>query len=73
MEHTVEVCLAWTEHQRVLEVIGGGDLSRPDLVESKAFTPQKNKGKEKQIVLCDPQLRNIKKRKDIQSDGQHNP
>ena len=35
MEHTVEVCLAWAEHRRVLvEAIGGGDLSRPALVQA---------------------------------------
>ena len=35
MEHTVEVCPAWAEHRRVLvEAIGGGDLSRPALVEA---------------------------------------
>ncbi|CAK1598932.1 unnamed protein product [Parnassius mnemosyne] len=35
VEHTVEVCPAWAEHRRVLvAVIGGGDLSRPALVEA---------------------------------------
>ena len=35
-EHTVEVYPAWVEHRRVLlEVIGGGNLSRPTLVETK--------------------------------------
>ena len=35
VEHTVEVCPAWAEHRRVLEAaIGGGDLSRPALVQA---------------------------------------
>ncbi|KAF9421627.1 hypothetical protein HW555_002560 [Spodoptera exigua] len=35
VEHTVAVCPAWAEHRRILrEVIGGGDLSRPALVEA---------------------------------------
>ncbi|CAK1592748.1 unnamed protein product [Parnassius mnemosyne] len=35
VEHTVEVCSAWAEHRRVLvAAIGGGDLSRPALVEA---------------------------------------
>ena len=35
VEHTVEVCPAWAEHRRVFrEAIGGGDLSRPALVEA---------------------------------------
>ncbi len=35
MEHTVAECPAWAEHRRVLrEVIGGGDLSRPALIEA---------------------------------------
>ena len=35
VEHSVEVCPAWTEHRRVLvESIGGDDLSRPALVET---------------------------------------
>ena len=35
VEHTVEVCYAWAEHRRVLhEAIGGGNLSRPALVEA---------------------------------------
>ncbi|CAK1579775.1 unnamed protein product [Parnassius mnemosyne] len=35
VEHTVEVCPAWAEHRRVLvAAIGGGDLSRPALVEA---------------------------------------
>ena len=35
VEHTVAVCPAWAEHRRVLvEAIGGGELSRPALVEA---------------------------------------
>ena len=35
VKHTVEVCLAWAEHHRVIvEAIGGGDLSRPAQVEA---------------------------------------
>ena len=35
VEHAVEVCPAWAEHRRVLlKAIGGGDLSRPALVEA---------------------------------------
>ena len=35
VEHTVAVSLAWAEHRRVLvEAIGGGELSRPALVEA---------------------------------------
>ncbi|CAG4936471.1 unnamed protein product [Parnassius apollo] len=35
VEHTVEVCPAWAEHRRVLvAAIGGGDPSRPALVEA---------------------------------------
>ena len=35
VEHTVAVCPAWAEYRRVLvEAIGGGELSRPALVEA---------------------------------------
>ena len=34
LEHTLEVCPAWVELRRVLEAIGGGDLSQPALVEA---------------------------------------
>ncbi|CAH0695038.1 unnamed protein product [Spodoptera exigua] len=35
VELTVAVCPAWADHRRVLrELIGGGDLSRPALVEA---------------------------------------
>ena len=35
VEHTVAVCPAWAEYRRVLvEAIGGGELSRPALVQA---------------------------------------
>ena len=38
VEHTIAVCPAWAEHRRALreatDDVGGGDLSRPALVET---------------------------------------